>query len=175
MSIPTLYDRLVVQQDRALAIIGEARPMLMGGLEGYDAAKMATGRWQLARVLTEYHVLKHREIFDPAIADGNPERAALARQLKAACIAVGEEFRAYVTRWSPVDKAAMWPEYRLTTLNLMSRLCDHIARERLTVQRLLAHDPRQRAATERQAAVAERPLSRAAAVDGRSGAGSGIS
>lgn len=105
-----------------------------------DVAGLARARWELARAILGYQGFKHREIFDPAAA-GAPSHAALARRLKAECVATGESFRAYLSRWSSVSVGDHWAEYQPAALALIATIRTHLARERREAQPLLDERP----------------------------------
>ncbi len=122
--------RLLVQIDQSTAL---------AALDATDAClPIAKARWSLARMLREYQLFKHTEIFDPAILHGDKDQAAVARRMRAECIAAGEHFTAYVARWSRRDVAAAWPEYRAATREMIDGMRRHIAREQREAAALLA-------------------------------------
>ena len=134
--LPRLYD----QQTRILAQIESATALLR--LDPLVArAPLARARWTLARMLREYQLFKHREIFDPAIAGGDEREVAAACDLRASCIAAGDAFTAYVARWSSLDIAALWDSYRPAMRRMAGELRTHLVRERAQVERLLAPAP----------------------------------
>ncbi len=106
--------------------------------------RLARSRWELVRLLQAYQVFKHSEIFDPAIRSGSPPHVRAAVGMKAACIAAGEQFHAYVRDWSSRDVAAAWEEYRPAMLAMTATLRAHIAQERRTIRALLAGSDRTR-------------------------------
>lgn len=124
------FDRCHDHQTRALATISLAKSLIETPYDRYDAAAMAQVRRDLSSTLSAYQVLKHEGIFNPAIASGDDGRASQARQMKIACIAAGEEFRHYLTTWAQAEGHARWAEYRLSTLNMVKRLRDHLETER---------------------------------------------
>ena len=121
--------RLLVQIEQSMAL---------AALDATDAClPIAKARWSLARMLREYQLFKHTEIFDPAILHGDKNQAAVARRMRAECIAAGEHFTAYVARWSRRDVAAAWPEYRAATRTMIDEMRRHIAREQREAAALL--------------------------------------
>lgn len=102
-----------------------------------DAAALARARWELARAILAYQGFKHHEIFDPIARRGPAVRADAARRLKAACVATGDAFRAYVARWSAVSVLDRWDEYQPAALALIAGIRDHLGRERREAEALL--------------------------------------
>ena len=105
---------------------------------------LARARWTLVRMLQEYQVFKHAEIFDPAIRRGAPAQVYAATRMKADCIAASEAFRTYVREWSASDVVARWDEYRPAMRAMAEQLRAHIATERRGVADLLAGAARTR-------------------------------
>jgi hypothetical protein len=103
-----------------------------------DATTLAMLRWQYVRLLTEFDTFKHREIFEPALRSASPDKVALASQLQAHCVEMGQAFRAYVLEWSAVDKHAHWDRYHAAAITIIKRLQEHFDREMPLMQRLLA-------------------------------------
>lgn len=130
-------DRLVQHQDGILALMRGAEPLLTDpGLR--DVAALARTRWALMRALTAYGLFKHNEIFDPAIARRLLGEADRATRMKQACVAMGQDFRDYVGKWSGTDVAGEWARYQPAALAMMARLRQHLARERAEIEGLLA-------------------------------------
>jgi hypothetical protein len=102
-----------------------------------DAAGLARTRWELARAVLTYQGFKHHEIFDPIARRGPAGYADAARRLKAACVASGDAFRAYVARWSAVSVLDRWDEYQPAALALIAGIRDDLARERREAGALL--------------------------------------
>jgi hypothetical protein len=102
-----------------------------------DAAGLARTRWELARAILAYQGFKHHEIFDPVARRGPAGYADAARLLKAACVASGDAFRAYVARWSAVSVLDRWDEYQPAALALIAGIRDDLARERREAGALL--------------------------------------
>ncbi|WP_425230878.1 hypothetical protein [Sphingomonas sp.] len=128
--------RLHRHQENILAIMRGAEPLLRDSALR-DVAALARARWALMRALGEYQLFKHNEIFDPAIARDLLGSALKAERMKRACIAMGDEFRGYVTKWSGRDVAGDWVAYEPAALQIIARLRAHIARERTEVAELL--------------------------------------
>lgn len=141
MSTTDLFARCHDHQAHALAGISLTKSLIETSFEAYDPGAMAAARGVLSETLTSYQQLKHEGIFNPAIVSGDPARAERARTMKVACIAAGEEYRHFVQTWTGVSGHARWPEYRLSTLNLIKRLRDHIDTERQALDTLATMYP----------------------------------
>lgn len=131
-----LLARLHQHQDGILAIMRGAEPLLRDPTLR-DVAGLVRARWAVMRALTAYQLFKHQEIFDPAIQGrllGGVERA---ERMKRACVAISEDFRGYVSKWSGSDVSGEWAAYQPSALAMLQRLRDHIARERADVAHLL--------------------------------------
>lgn len=140
MIASTILTRLEDHQARATAMMDAAARILEAN-RAEDAPEMGRARWGMMRLLTEYQMFKHREIFDPAIRSGSPEAQRAAREMKAQCIAVGEEFRAYVAKWASTGVADNWAEYRTAAMAMIARIREHIASERGQVLAILTAEP----------------------------------
>lgn len=136
MNKRSLLERLHQHQETVLAIMRGAEP-LMTDPALRDIAGLARARWALVRALLAYQRFKHAEIFDPAIARCLLIEATRAERMKRACLAVGEEFRVHVGKWSGRDVAGEWAEYQPAALRMMKRLREHVARERAEVALLV--------------------------------------
>jgi hypothetical protein len=140
--MPTdLFARCHDHQAHALAGISLTKSLIETSFDAYDEVAMATARGELSEALASYQQLKHEGIFDPAIVSGDAARADRARTMKVACIAAGEEYRQFVNHWTVVSGHDRWPEYRLSTLNLIKRLRDHIDTERRALDDLATMYP----------------------------------
>ncbi len=128
-------ERLRQHQDTALAIMRGGEALLRD--PSRDTAALARARWALMRVLGAYQLFKHREIFDPAIAGTVLGDARRAARMKAACTAIGEDFKGYVAKWSGTDVLAQWHLYQPAALKMIEQLRSHIARERAEITALL--------------------------------------
>ena len=131
-----LLVRLHQHQEVVLTIMREAAPLL-ASTSPRDVAALARARWALMRGLIAYQHFKHRELFDPVIARRVLGEAARAERMKCACVAIADDFRTHLTKWSARDVAAEWADYRPAALRMAVRLRDHIARERREIAAML--------------------------------------
>ena len=129
-----MFEQFVELQDRILAIADRSEAILRS--DSKDVAALGNCRWEAARTLREYQLFKHNRIFDP-LEKGQDYRAIRARRMKADCIRVGDEFRAYVLKWSVVSILDHWSEYHPAALDLIARIRAHLAKERIGVAELL--------------------------------------
>lgn len=136
MTSDTLQNQLQVHQDAILAIIGETEPLLRDS-DHRDVATLARTRWTLMRLLTAYAIFKHGQIFDPIISRKLTGQVSRAERLKRACMAVGDEFRGHVTKWSGQDVKAEWAQYQPAALAIIARLRSHLTIERQEIAGLL--------------------------------------
>jgi hypothetical protein len=132
------HQGLVLAQISAGVLLVERGPGAMPDL--------AQARWKFMRMLREYQAFKHAEIFDPVIRSGSPRQVAVAKELRAACIAAMDAYRTYTMRWSTVDTYANWQDYRLAMLEMAAAIRTHVERERVEIRSLLATLQRTRAA-----------------------------
>lgn len=122
-------------QDRILAHLASDRALLAAEGEAARPA-LATRRWMLARLLREYQLFKHVEIFDPALAQG--DRLGVAARLKGRCTAIGESFAAYIACWSSAAIDGRWSDYAAATQRMFDALARHVVEERRAIDTLLA-------------------------------------
>lgn len=102
---------------------------------------LAARRWQMVRLLREYQIFKHSRIFDPAIAKGSSSEIAAAYKMKVNCIAIGDEFAAYVRHWSSGVIATNWEDYRFAMIEMSTSLMAHVKTERRDIDILLSSTP----------------------------------
>lgn len=123
--------------DRRMAIIStlnHARPMLNEGYEnGWPGLLRLRG--QLSEQMQSFQVFKHREIFNPLIARGRPQKA-IAEELKSDCIALGSEYQAFQWQWANADVKARWAEYRLSGMKMMTTIRKSLLEQDEVVRKL---------------------------------------
>ena len=139
----SLLARLDQHQAKTLAIISRGDVLLAADAIP-DPGLLDQSRTELTDVLSAYQMFKHRELFDPIIQDGPLDKARLAGQMKAECIALGEEYGAHVARCANLDIPAHWDSYRPAVLRLLARIRTHIMRERWIAASLLIEPVRAR-------------------------------
>jgi hypothetical protein len=138
-----LLSRLDEHHARVLEIIKRGDALLAPDALP-DLGLLGHAREELTSVLSAYQMFKHHELFDPIIRDGPLDKARLAEQMKAECIALGEEYQAHVTRCVDLDIPAHWDSYRPAILRLLARIKAHIGRERWIAASLLIEPVRGR-------------------------------
>jgi hypothetical protein len=136
MSSHPAVARLVDHQLQILNILNGAEPLLIDPAKR-DVAALARARWALMRALTAYQLFKRHEVFDPLLAKARPADAYHLVRMKRACTDLGDAFRHYVQRWSSTDVEAHWAEYQPAALAMITRIREHIAREREQVGKVL--------------------------------------
>jgi hypothetical protein len=94
-------------------------------------------RIKMTAVLNAYQVFKHAAIFNPAVASGDFERAALGRAMKVECIAAGAVFRSHLSRWQEANISANWDSYKIAMRLATGQLMRHIDNERDGILRLI--------------------------------------
>lgn len=122
-------------QDRILAHVATDRAMLDAEGEAARPA-LAQRRWMLARLLREYQLFKHVELFDPALA--GDDRLGIAARLKARCTASGDRFTAYLACWTSTAIDGHWADYAAATHRMFDALVRHVEQERLAIETMLA-------------------------------------
>ena len=118
-------DGLRDYHDRMGALVRQIETRLREGPCAADALTRMRG--EMARLLTAYQLHVHRELYAPLLAGSppllDPRRI---RAIKAECIAIGEEFRAYRDHWAKRDVAADWLDYQPAAQGFMARIRRHI-------------------------------------------------
>jgi len=132
----SLIERLTNYQDRALDVASRAEALLAKN-DPALASGLAQTRWELLRALMPYAAFKHGEMFPVMIDRSRPEQLVAATQLRQDCLALGEEVKAYVARWSSVSVPDHWTEYRAASLAITARIRAHMARERRAAEAIL--------------------------------------
>jgi hypothetical protein len=131
-----ILSELEAHQAKALAIIARGDVLLAPDAVPQPPL-LCRARWELTRVLSGYQAFKHHRLFDPIIRTGPPDKARIAQQMKAECLALGEDFRAHVERCTNLDIAAHWDSYRPAVVKLLARVKMHLVRERWVTERML--------------------------------------
>jgi hypothetical protein len=131
-----LLSQLEEHQMKALEIIARADVLLAPGAVP-QLPLLSQSRWEFTRILGAYQAFKHHQLFDPIIRTGPPDKAAIAQQMKAECVAIGEDYRAHVARCANLDIAAHWDSYRPAVAKLLARIKAHLIRERWVAERML--------------------------------------
>ena len=143
MLASTALTQLDAYQARILDLI-ETSLQLIGQTLASAQPGLAQTRWHLLRVLREYQLFKHNEIFDPLIASQRPELAAMARRMKIACISASEEYRLHTVRWAEQGSTNDWIAYEQAVRQIAAGLKSHLAAERVESAMLLSHTNRTR-------------------------------
>lgn len=131
-----LLAELEAHQAKALEIIARGDVLLAPGALP-QPEMLSRSRWEMMRVLGAYQAFKHHQLFDPIIRTGPPDKASIAQQMKAECIAIGEDFRAHAARCADLDIPACWDSYRPTVAKMLARIKAHLIRERWVAERML--------------------------------------
>lgn len=143
-----MFDRFTDYQGRIHDLVERTEALLLDRT-ARDIGALGSARWELARALREYQLFKHSCIFDPLEQRRDP-RAFEARIMKADCIRFGEEFLAYVLRWSAASPLQQWDEFESASRAMIARIRAQLASERIAVAGLLdpgSRQPGQRLAT----------------------------
>lgn len=127
-------------QSLVLTLLAAVEPVLNTPRHLRDLAAVKDRRPEMQGILTKYQVFKHRNIFDPTIAEGILARAELATTLKADCIALDVEYARFVKRWTGRDASDHWPEYRLSAIRMIRVIRQHLTVEHDSVVALLKED-----------------------------------
>lgn len=130
-----MFDRFTELQSRIHAIVDESEALLVQG-DARNADALGKVRWELARALREYQLFKHSCIFDPIERRQDPN-APKARRMRADCIRFGEEFLAYVLRWSAASPLQQWDEFESASRSMVAGIRAQLASERIAMADLL--------------------------------------
>lgn len=120
--------RLQEHQSRAAEILGRAQAALAGS-QDVESARLAQMRWELMRVLRDYQLFKHTEIFNPVIQTGTPAEAKTAAQLKDRCVGIAALYADHARKWTLMGAVDAWPHYRTEALRMIRDLEAHMAAE----------------------------------------------
>jgi hypothetical protein len=112
-------------------------------------AELAKARMEMTRLLMDYALFKHREIFAPIIGSGGKWLHDCQR-LKAACIAAGQAYRDFIRNGNRAEPLTDWDAYRASAQAMAQTMQTHLAEERAGLRRVLgvrarkgADEPRQ--------------------------------
>lgn len=135
-----LLNSLADHQHKVREILARTHPLLDEEQACPDAMAVSRLRWELVRALAAYQQFKHRSIFDPMIMRGSPQLKRMSEVMKAACIAIGEDYTRHVQHWGTRGTSGHWPEYRQAALAMRERLNKHLDREEREVASLILAD-----------------------------------
>ena len=124
-------------QEAALGVLARGVEKLEKG-QAVMLAEAPVLREEMLAVLFGHQRFKHDRIYNPAIASGDEHRIALARHMKANCIAQGELLNGHMRRWTPDAIAADWPAYRIASRLTANQLRRHILSEGQSIEDLVA-------------------------------------
>lgn len=122
-------------QDRILAHVAHDRALLSTQGETARPA-LAQRRWMLTRLLREYQLFKHVEVFDPMIV--LERRLGIATHLKTRCVAIGHRFTTYLAGWTSQAIDGHWSDYADATQRMFDALARHVLDERRAIDAMLA-------------------------------------
>jgi len=128
--------------DRMRGFHRQIRDLLAESLSAIELAErntvtLAALRWRLVRLLREYQLFKHTEIFDPIIRGDRASRSADAGRLKAACEETGAAYNDHIRRWNLSGTGETSPDYAADARHMIRRVGEHLDREQLDIRRLL--------------------------------------
>jgi hypothetical protein len=124
-------------QRRIMQVMTAALPLLdrrHGSTE--TNAELSKARMEMTRLLMDYALFKHRDIFAPILSAGGAKMNDCQR-LKAACIAAGQDYRDFIRTGNRADPFADWDTYRDSALAMARTMKAHLADERAGLRRLL--------------------------------------
>jgi len=120
---------------RALVSLNRAKALVVA--ERSDCIELLTARrLTLAAHLQSYQRFKHNNIFDPVMLFGLSSSKVVARTMKVDCLALGEEFAAYHTRWLRLHTSE-WQRYREDMLSTVHSLSVHLDAELRAMRQLI--------------------------------------
>lgn len=120
---------------RAFVSLNRARALVKA--ERLDCIELLTARRvALAAQLQKYQRFKHNNIFDPVMMLGLSSSKVVARTMKVDCLALGEDFAAYHTRWLRLH-ASEWQRYREDMLSMVYNLSAHLDAELRAMRQLI--------------------------------------
>ncbi|WP_174280295.1 hypothetical protein [Sphingomonas bacterium] len=135
MHVAAAITRLEQYQGRITALIDRTRVAL--DQPARDPVALATLRWEMLRLLREYQLFKHGELFDPLLRAADLGRRGRAASLKARCIEMAAAVGDHGRRWAEAGTATA-ERHADETHTLLTRLTQHLLRERLGVTELLS-------------------------------------
>lgn len=136
-----MFNRFTELQGRIHGLVERTEALLLDST-ARDIGALGSARWELARTLREYQLFKQSCIFDQLEQRHDP-RAPRTRVMKADCIRFGEEFLAYVLRWSAASPLQQWDEFESASRDMIARIRAQLARERIAIAGLSDAGPPQ--------------------------------
>ena len=120
---------------RALVSLNRAKALVVA--DRSDCIELlAARRVTFAAHLQNYQRFKHSNIFDPVMLFGLSSSKVVARSMKVECLALGEEFTAYHTRWLGLH-ASEWQRYCRDMLATADNLSVHLDAELRAMRQLI--------------------------------------
>ena len=105
--------------------------------DAVDIVTLAGLRWQLVRLLREYQLFKHTEIFDPIIRHRPLGRNEHASRLKARCEIMGTRYNDFIKRWHLGASGPSSSDYRDAARKMIDDVAQHVVEEGGEIARLL--------------------------------------
>lgn len=134
MRVGDAIQRLEAYQTRIDAVLTRTGRAL--DVTPRDPVALAHLRWELLRLLREYQLFKHGELFEPLLRGGDAGRRMRAATLKDRCLAMAEVVTEHTQRWT-VAGTADAGSYTDEARALLVRLVQHLSEERSGVAHLL--------------------------------------
>lgn len=122
------HARLQILLDRSSAAVSE---------NAVKNVELAGLRWQLVRLLREYQLFKHVEVFDPLIKSNGSSQCANARDMKERCEIIGDQYNGFIKAWNLGDNGPSSADYRAAATKVLAAVRRHVASESEQIPRLL--------------------------------------
>ena len=83
-------------------------------------------RIEMVDALGSYQSFVHHEVFEPAMKGSSAMERDIASALKVKCVELQGSYERFRMRWSHRDARLNWPEYRLSAMQMVKHVRDHI-------------------------------------------------
>ena len=134
---PSLATKVDDHQRQITGILTAALPLLDRRHATPEiGAELAKARMEMTRLLMDYALFKHRDIFAPIIASGGARLNDCLR-LKSACIAAGQEYRDFIRSGNRTAPLTDWDAYRTSAQAMAQTMKTHLAEERAGIRKVL--------------------------------------
>lgn len=123
------------QQD-AVGALSDALTAIELGKDAY-VCSLSQRREYLAGALTNYQRFKHQRLYDPAISSPDVAKSGTAREMKVACIAMGQAYQAHLRDWPISRITEEWDAYRTAVRLAGARLRRQLLAEAARINALI--------------------------------------
>lgn len=131
----------LLHEHMKLRALGAELVEFVSGPTPCDLALLADKRWELARMIHQHLAYEDRQLFQPLIADPNPEVSAKAQEGKRGIEHLHMRYKEHVEHWTADHVCAHWPQFQAAVRSLVTRMTLKLDREEQMLFPLVGENP----------------------------------